>query len=151
MKVSISFLSLLNGVFHFMESYWSHYGVFNHFQLEKNEFSVVLMEFCYHLMATYGVFRYYYGVWKFSYEVLAPQCGVFTWSFITTKVELFFLTLTPFNGILLEFSWCVKNIEIRIYRKSAILWSNILRQLKALILHLNPTVIARKLTQPGKE
>ena len=42
----------LNGVFHFMESYWSHYGVFNHFQLEKNEFSVVLMEFCFHIMAT---------------------------------------------------------------------------------------------------
>ena len=49
-KVSISILSPLNGVFHFMESYWSHYGVFNHFQLEKNEFSVVLMEFCYHIM-----------------------------------------------------------------------------------------------------
>ena len=31
----------LNGVFYFMESDWSHYGVFNHFQLEKNEFSVV--------------------------------------------------------------------------------------------------------------
>ena len=88
MKVSISFLSLLNGVFHFMESYWSHYGVFNHFQLEKNEFSVVLMEFCYHLMATYGVFRYYYGVgnslWKFwhhnvefSHGVSLPQ----KWSF----------------------------------------------------------------------
>ena len=27
-KVSISILSSLNGVFHFMESYWSHYGVF---------------------------------------------------------------------------------------------------------------------------
>ena len=35
-----------------MESYWSHYGIFNHFQLEKNEFGVVLMEFCYHLMVT---------------------------------------------------------------------------------------------------
>ena len=51
-KVSISILSLLHGVFHIMESYWSHYGVFNHFQLEKNEFSVVLMEFCYHIMVT---------------------------------------------------------------------------------------------------
>ena len=40
-KVSISILSPLNGVFHFMESYWSHYGVFNYFQLEKNEFSVI--------------------------------------------------------------------------------------------------------------
>ena len=51
-KVSISILSPLNGVFHVMESYWSHYGVFNHFQLEKNEFSAVLMEFCYHIMVT---------------------------------------------------------------------------------------------------
>ena len=40
-KVSISILYPLNSVFHFMESYWSDYGVFNHFQLEKNEFSVV--------------------------------------------------------------------------------------------------------------
>ena len=51
-KVSISILSPFNGVFLFTESYWSHYGGFNHFQLEKNEFSVVLMEFCYHIMVT---------------------------------------------------------------------------------------------------
>ena len=61
-------------------------------------------------------------------------------------MEFFFLTLTAFNGILLEFCWCVKNIEIIIYRKSAILWSNILRHVKALIWHLNPTVVAGKLT-----
>ena len=42
----------LNGVFHFVESYWSHYGVFNHFQLEKNQFSVVLMQFRYQIMVT---------------------------------------------------------------------------------------------------
>ena len=40
-KVSIAILSPLNEVFHFMESYWSHYGLFNHFQLKKNEFSAV--------------------------------------------------------------------------------------------------------------
>ena len=51
-KVSISILSPLNGVFHFTESYWSHYGVFIHFQFEMNEFSAVLMEFCYHIMVT---------------------------------------------------------------------------------------------------
>ena len=36
-------------------------------------------------------------------------------------VEFFFLTLTPFSGVLLEFCLSVKNIEIIIYRKSAIL------------------------------
>ena len=48
-------------------------------------------------------------------------------------VEFVFLTLTPFNGILLQFCWCVKNIEIRIYRKFAILLSNKLRHIKYLI------------------
>ena len=55
-KVSISILSPVNGVFHFMESYWSHYGVFNQVQLEKNEFSVILMEFCYHIIVTFWSF-----------------------------------------------------------------------------------------------
>ena len=65
-------------------------------------------------------------------------------------VEFFFLTLTPFNGILLEFCWCVKNIEVRIYRKSATLLSNKLRHIKDLIWHLDLTVVARKLEQPEK-
>ena len=46
-KVSISILSPLNGVL--LEYLVIYYGVFNHFQLEKNEFSVVLMEFCFTL------------------------------------------------------------------------------------------------------
>ena len=37
--------------------------------------------------------------------------------FYNEIVKFFFLTLTPFNGILLEFCWCVKNTEIRIYRE----------------------------------
>ena len=35
-----------------MDSYWIHYGLFNQFQFEHNEFSVVLLEFCYHVMVT---------------------------------------------------------------------------------------------------
>ena len=64
------------------------------------------------LWSSYGVFYTIkwslYGVWKFSYKLLAPQCGVFMESLPDTRyhyqiVEFFFLTLTPFNGILLEF------------------------------------------------
>ena len=80
----------------------------------------------------------YSGV-LWSLEILLQNFGTTLWSFQGEfhchAVEFLFLTLTPFNGILLEFSLCVKNIEIeiRIYRKSAILWSNILRNVKALI------------------
>ena len=44
------------------------------------------------------------AMWSF-HGVSLPDSGVF------------FLTLTPLNGLLLEFCWCVKNIEIRIYRE----------------------------------
>ena len=125
-KVFISILYPLNGVFHFMESYWSHYGVFNQVQLEKNEFSVVLMEFCIQLLPYNGDFLEFLDIimeflWNFLYhkvesvwsleiliQNLAPQCGVFMESLPDTRyhyqiMEFFFLTLTPFNGILLEF------------------------------------------------
>ena len=97
------------------------------------EFSDIIMEFLLSLL--YHIVEFLWSL-EILYKILTPQ---FSWSFMEFHyhmVEFFFLTLTPFNGILLEFSWCVKNIlqEIwRIYRKSGILWSNILKHVKALI------------------
>ena len=54
-------------------------------------------------------------MWSF-HGVSLPDSGVFM-EFHYQIVEFFFLTLTPLNGIFLEFCWCVKNIEIRIYRE----------------------------------
>ena len=93
------------------------------------EFLDIIMEFLWSLL--YHIME---SVW--SLEILIQNFGTTMWSFHGIPLPdsgVFLLTLTPFNGIFLEFCWCVKNFEIRIYRKSAILWSNKLRHVKDFI------------------
>ena len=77
------------------------------------EFLDIIMQFLRSLL--YHIVEF---VWSLEILIqnLPPQCGVFM-EFQYQIVEFFFLTLTPLNGILLEFCWCVKNIEIRIYKE----------------------------------
>ena len=78
------------------------------------------MEFLDNIMEFLWSFLYHIveSVWSLEFRIqnLTPQCGVFM-EFHYQIVEFFFLILTPLNGIFLEFCWCVKNIEIRIYRE----------------------------------
>ena len=75
------------------------------------------------------------SVW--SLEILIQNFDTTMWSFHGVSlpvVEFFFSTLTPLNGILLEFCWCGKNIETRIYREiCSSIWNNNLRHAKDLI------------------
>ena len=94
------------------------------------------MEFSDNIMEFLWSFLYHIVESVWSLEILMQNFDTTMWSFHRISLPdsgVFFLTLTPFNGILLEFYGCVKNIEIRIYRKSEILMSNKLRHTKDLI------------------
>ena len=76
------------------------------------------MEFLDNIMEFLWSFLYHIVESVWSLEILIQNVDTTMWSFYGVSLPdsgVFFLT--PLNGILLEFCWCVENIEIRIYRE----------------------------------
>ena len=78
------------------------------------------MEFLDNIMEFLWSFQYHIVESVWSLEIRIQNSDTTIWSFHGVSLPdsgVFLLTLTPLNGIFLEFCWCVKNIEIRIYRE----------------------------------
>ena len=72
----------------------------NHFQLEKNEFSVVLMEFCYHYNGDFIEFLDI--IMEFLWSLL-HHIVEFLWS-LEILLQNFGATMWSFHGVLLSHS-----------------------------------------------
>ena len=78
------------------------------------------MEFLDNIMEFLWSFLYHIVESVWSLEIRIQNFDTTMWSFHGVSLPdsgVFLLNLTPLNGIFLEFCWCVKNIEIRIYRE----------------------------------